>query len=83
MFDQAKFDAVKAEIDSGIDIAATVAAGVAPEYLPFIVLGKAVAKALPDLYADVARLIDKTEPTDTDTASLATKISQLEHPETT
>lgn len=83
MFDQARFDAVKAEIDSGIDVASTVAASVAPEFLPYIILGKAVAKALPDLYADVARLIDKTEPTDTDTQDLATKISQLEHPETT
>lgn len=81
-FDQLKFDAVKAQIDAGIDTAALVAEGIAPQYIPLIVLGQAVAKALPDLYADVAKLIEQTEPTEADSAALALKIAALEHPET-
>lgn len=80
-FDQAKFDAVKAEIDMGVDTAATLAGTVAPQYIPFIVLGQAVAKALPGLYEDVVKLVNQTEPGDADNAALAAKIAALQHPE--
>lgn len=77
---QAQVDAVQAEIQAGVTTAATIAGTVAPEYLPFIILGQAVAKAIPSLVDDVVELINQTEPSDAMNAALATKITNLGNP---
>lgn len=79
--DQAQIDAIKADINAVIGTGSSVAATIAPEYLPLIVLGTAVARQVPTLFEDVVKLIGKTAPTDADTQALAVKISQLSHPE--
>jgi len=79
---QDQIDAIKAEITAVVNTGSTIAATVAPEYLPFIVLGKAVALQVPPLFEDVVKLIQKEAPTEADAQALAVKIAQLSHPET-
>ena len=67
--------------------AALVTAGsltqvIAPQYTAFIVLGMAVARALPDLERDVVALLNHAEPAPGDVALLAQKIHALANPET-
>lgn len=78
---QAKFDAIVAEVSTGVNVAATIAAGVAPEYAPLVYLGAGVAKQFPGLVEDAINLFDKQEPTDADEAALAANIALLQHPE--
>lgn len=78
---QAQIDAVQAEIQAAVSTAANIAAVIAPEYLPFIVLGQAVAKAFPPLVDDVVQLINNTAPSDADNAALAQKIAALANPQ--
>lgn len=77
---QAQVDAVQAELQAGVTTAATIASTVAPEYIPFIILGQAVAKAIPGLVDDVVELINQTEPSDAQNAALALKIVNLGNP---
>lgn len=79
--EQSQIDAIKAEINAVVNTGSTIAATVAPEYLPFILLGKAVALQVPNLFEDVVKLVQKTEPTDADAQELAQSIAQLQHPE--
>ena len=80
--DQAQIDSIKAEVNAGVDTAANVAEVIAPQYAGFIVLGQAVAKALPSLYEDVMKLINKEAPTQDEKDSLAKAIASLAKPET-
>lgn len=77
---QAQVQALEAEILSGVNTVAGIASAVAPEYAPFIVLGQAVAAAMPDLINDVTALINQTEPSAADVTALATKIAALQNP---
>lgn len=77
---QAQIQAVETEILSGINTAAGIASAVAPEYAPFIVLGQAVAAAMPDLINDVTALIQQTAPSAADVTALAAKIAALQNP---
>lgn len=79
--DQTQIDAIKAEITAVVGTGSTIAASVAPEYLPLILLGKAVALQVPGLFEDVVNLVQSKAPTDADTQALAVSISQLSHPE--
>lgn len=81
-FNQEKFDAIQAEINATVDTLSGMAGTFAPEFLPYIILGKAVAKALPVLYEDTAKLIGGDEPTPDEEAALAKKIHDLGNPET-
>lgn len=78
---QATFDKIKLDIDSGVDIASNLAAQVEPQYAPLIYLGATALKQTPDLYADIAAFIDKDEPTDDEEKALAVKIAALQMPE--
>lgn len=73
-------ETIKNEIEAAVDTVAGVASTIAPEYAPFIVLGQAVAHAIPSLYADVQALLQKKDPTDADTKALADKIAALQNP---
>ncbi len=79
---QQQIDSIKAELTAGINTAATIATTVAPEYGPYIMLGKAVALAVPELYEDMVKLVQKAQPTDVETSDLAKKIAALASPET-
>lgn len=76
-----KFDAVVAEVGSGINVAANIAAAVAPEYAPLVYMGAGIAKLGGPLVEDAINLFEKAEPTDADEASLAATIASLQHPE--
>jgi len=78
---QDQIDAIKAEIAAVVTGGSAVASAIAPEYQPFILLGKAVALQVPSLFEDVVKLIQKAAPTEAETAELAQRISQLSHPE--
>lgn len=73
---------IEAEVNSAVNTAGAIASVIMPQYAAFIVLGQAIAKAMPELYDDVIRLLNKQEPTDEDTAELAKKIAALSAPET-
>ena len=74
--------ALQKSIQDAVGAAATFGEIIAPQYTAYIVLGQAIASAVPTLYDDVKRLIGTAEPTDADKAALAQKIADLMHPET-
>lgn len=80
--EQSQIDAIKAEINAVVGAGSTIAATVAPEYLPAILIGKAVMAQVPGLFEDVVKLIQKNEPTDADAQALAVGIHGLLNPET-
>ncbi len=73
---------IEDEIAKAVDTAANIGEVIAPQYTGFIVLGQAVAKALPDLYNDVKALLGTAAPTTDAQAALAAKIHALANPET-
>lgn len=77
-----KLKAIEMEVGNGLTLAANLAGAIDPELLPFIVLGKAAAAAMPGLIDDITGLINGTAPSDTDNASIAATIASLGSPET-
>ncbi len=75
--DAATLKTIEAEIAAAVDTAGNIEDVIAPQYAAFIVLGQAVAKALPGRIDDVQRLLSSQEPTDADVAALAQKIAAL------
>lgn len=75
-------ESIKAEVSAAVDTAATIGRVIAPQYTAFIVLGQALAKALPGIYEDVLKLIAREKPTDDELADLAGKLHALANPET-
>lgn len=73
--------AIHTKVNAAVDGAANIATVIAPEFLPYIVLGQAIAKALPSLYLDVANLLQGNEPAPEDVTALANKIIALANPE--
>jgi len=69
-------------ISGALVTAGNIAEVIAPQYTAFIVLGMAVARALPDLERDVVALLNHAEPAPGDVALLAQKIHALANPET-
>ncbi|HEV2692354.1 MAG TPA: hypothetical protein VG347_05610 [Verrucomicrobiae bacterium] len=69
-------------LSTALVTAGNIAEVIAPQYAAFIVLGIAVAKALPDLERDVLALVNQTAPTAADIQLLAQKITALANPET-
>jgi len=69
-------------LSTALVTAGNIAEVIAPQYTAFIVLGMAVARALPDLESDVVALINHNAPTAADVALLAQKINALTNPET-
>ena len=73
---------ITANLSTALVTAGNIAEVIAPQYTAFIVLGMAVAKALPDLERDVVALVNQTAPAATDLELLAQKINALTNPET-
>jgi len=73
---------ITANLSAALVTAGNVAEVIAPQYTAFIVLGMAVAKALPDLERDVVALLNHTAPATGDLELLAQKINALANPET-
>jgi len=69
-------------LSAALVTAGNIAEVIAPQYTAFIVLGMAVAKALPDLERDIVALICHPAPTTADVELLAQKIHALTNPET-
>ena len=61
--------------------AGQIAMAVAPQYAGFVLIGMMGAKAAPEIYADVVKLLQKAEPTPEDKAELARKLHALAYPE--
>jgi hypothetical protein len=74
-------ETLKAEIKAAVAAAGTVATFIAPQYTAFIVLGQALAKAAPEVYDGVVKLLQKAEPTETEVAELHALIEGLNNPD--
>ena len=72
---------ITANVSAALVTAGNIAEVIAPQYTAFIVLGMAVAKALPDLERDVVALVNHTDPSATEVELLAQKIHALANPE--
>lgn len=72
---------ITANLSTALVTAGNIAEVIAPQYTAFIVLGMAVAKALPDLESDVVALLNHSAPTTSDVELLAQKINALANPE--
>lgn len=75
-------EALHIEVNAAVDSAASIASVIAPEFLPYIVLGQAIAKAVPSLYVDVQKLLSGQAPAPEDVKALSAKIALLAEPET-
>ena len=73
---------IRQAVASAVDNAANIAEVTTPQFTPYIILGQAVAKAIPSLYFDVKKLVEGQEPTPTEVEALADKIVRLSNPET-
>ena len=67
-------------IDAELNGVADFAGALDPALLPFIAIGKAVARQVPGLVAGVAEWVAGNPPTDQDKADLASKLSILSDP---
>ena len=65
-------------IDQGLSLAGALV----PQYRVYLLLGAAVARQLPEVYADILRLLEKGEPTTAEKVELWRKLRALEQPET-
>jgi hypothetical protein len=77
----AKRHEIETEIKNGIDEAANFAGLLMPQYGPLIALGRVAAKALPDLYEQIAAMINKEAVTPQEITDLASMFDDLAHPE--
>jgi len=77
-----RLKAIEAEVGNALNLAGNIAGAIDPALIPFIVLGKAAAAAIPGLIDDVTAMIEGTAPSDLDNAALAAKIASLGSPET-
>lgn len=79
--DPATLAATKAEINGVANTVGAIVGTIDPELIPFIVLGKAVAAASPDLLNDVEQIIaSKEDPDQAANDALAVKIHALLNP---
>ncbi len=74
--------ATETAILDAIDTGSAIARAIAPQFTAYIVLGTAIAKAAPQLYDDVVKLLHMAEPTPEEKADLASKLHALANPET-
>lgn len=70
-----------AAVIEAVDAAANLAQIFLPQFAAYILLGKTLAKAAPELYADAVKLVSVEEPTEAEKADLARKLELLANPE--
>ena len=78
---QEQLQSIQDTLKTAIGTAGAIATVIRPEAAVFIALGQVVAKAAPELYAQVAAWIEKAEPTEAELAKLADDIAALLKPE--
>lgn len=67
-------------VETELEGAADFAGALAPQLIPFVLIGKAVAKVMPDLLASVDAWILGNPPTQKEKDDLAAKIAALSDP---
>ena len=68
------------EIIGNLELGADIASIFRPEIIPFLIMGKAVDKAVPGLAAMVQRWVEGNPPTDQEKADLKAKLAVLADP---
>ena len=68
-------------VEQAIDDAAALAQIFLPQFSAYIALGRVVAKAAPELYEDVLKLVGNAEPTAAEKAELLRKLEALANPD--
>jgi hypothetical protein len=68
-------------IISGLEVGADLASTIAPGLIPFIVIGRAVDKILPDLASQVQRWIEGNPPTQQELDEFKEKLALLSDPD--
>lgn len=69
------------EIVAGLDTGADMASVLAPEIIPFVLIGKALDKTIPGLAGDVARWLQGNAPTPEEKQALKAKLAVLGNPD--
>jgi hypothetical protein len=69
------------EIIGNLELGADIASIFRPEIIPFVVMGKALDKAIPGLAGTVQKWIDGNPPTDDERAELKAKLAILADPD--
>ena len=67
-------------IISGLEVGADLASTIAPGLIPFIIIGKAVDKILPDLASQVQSWIEGNPPTPQELDEFKAKLALLSDP---
>lgn len=75
--DQAKLDLITASIKQTVDKLAAIGEGVAPEFTPEIIIGRAVIDAVPELADIVNSWVSGTPSTPEERAAVAKEIHDL------
>jgi hypothetical protein len=68
-------------IISGLEVGADMASTIAPGLIPFIIIGKAVDKMIPDLAAQVQRWVEGNPPTQAEIDEFKAKLAVLSDPD--
>ena len=68
-------------IISGLEVGADLASTIAPGLIPFIVIGRAVDKILPDLASQVQLWVEGNPPTQQELDEFKAKLSVLSDPD--
>lgn len=79
--DSTQLQTIETEIGAGLTLAGNVAGAIDPALIPFILVGKAAAAAIPSLLDDANRLLSKQDPTAQDIADFRDSIASLNNPE--
>lgn len=78
---QEQLDSLNLEISTAVDQAGNIIGVIDPALIPFIVLGKAVAKSIPGVVDVIQKWIAGTPPTDAERADLLAKLAVLSNPD--
>lgn len=68
------------EIIAGLESGADMASVLAPQIIPFVLIGKAIDKVIPGLAGMITRWVDGNPPTDEEKADLQAKLAVLGDP---
>lgn len=71
---------LETEVSAAVDTAGNLVGAIDPELIPFIVIGKVVAKGIPEIVDVVQKWIEGVEPTAEEKTELARKMAVLRDP---
>lgn len=73
-------EALTNEIIAGLESGADMASVLAPQIIPFVLIGKAIDKVVPGLAGMITRWVDGNPPTEEEKADLRAKLAVLADP---